>query len=93
MRGNNFDFIHLESKRGFPRLGVIIPLHSHNVVERNRLKRRVKEVMRRFVLTELELGRDIVIRARKRAYDIDYETVKNELIELSRNMKEGENPR
>jgi len=55
------------------RAAIIIPLHGHTVVERNRLKRRVREFLR----TEWLPGasrenppREILVRARPAAYGL-----------------------
>jgi ribonuclease P protein component len=88
MRGDNFDVVLARSTGNAARLGVIVPLYSHNVVERNLLKRRIKEVMRRFVLPERTEACDIVVRARKQAYGASFDKIRQELEALSR---EGRN--
>jgi len=90
VRGSNFDVIFARGLGDTARLGVIVPLYSHNVVERNLLKRRIKEVMRRYVLPEKTGPCDIVVRARKQAYETDFETIRRELETLSIGCPEKE---
>jgi ribonuclease P protein component len=55
----------------FSRLGVIVPKHGRTIVERNGLKRRIREVGRRTVLPEAArrgLAVDVLVRARGEAY-------------------------
>lgn len=66
------------------RLGLIIPKHGHHVVERNLLKRRLREIGRREILPALDAsGRrvDVLIRARGRAYGVDFESLAREVRE------------
>jgi ribonuclease P protein component len=50
-----------------PRAGVIVPKHKHNIIERNRVKRRLRELVRINLLPGLQ-GTDILIRAKPEAY-------------------------
>lgn len=61
-----------DSPAGRPRLGVVVPLHGHNAVERNRLQRQLREIARREWLPGArQQGReaDLLLRARPAAYD------------------------
>ena len=50
-----------------PRVGIVVPKHRHKVVERNRVKRRLRELVRTTLLPNL--GRvDLLIRAKPEAY-------------------------
>lgn len=58
------------------RLGLIVPKHGRRIVDRNRLKRRLREIGRRHVLAELVAQRratDVLIRARPAAYGADFD--------------------
>ena len=60
-----------------------MPKHRHTIVERNRLKRRLREVLRLEVLPRLEAGKlpvDVLVRARPVAYGATYETLRDELV-------------
>lgn len=62
-----------------PRVGLIVPKLKHTVVERNRLKRRLREIVRTRVLVALP-AIDVVVRARAEAYDASFDTLAGELI-------------
>lgn len=62
----------------------MVPLHRHKVVERNRLKRRLREIARLELLPRLdELGvqADVLLRARREAYDTGFPELRSELTE------------
>lgn len=66
----------------FPRLGLVVPKHRRTIVERNRVKRRIREVGRTELLPRLRnagASLDVVIRARPQAYDASFAELKNEL--------------
>ena len=51
-----------------PRVGIVVPKHRHKVVDRNKVKRRLRELVRTTLLPDL--GRvDLLIRAKPEAYD------------------------
>ena len=65
------------------RVGWVVPLHRHGTVERNRLKRRLREIARLEILPrldELGLAHDVLMRTRREAYDLDYATLRDELV-------------
>lgn len=54
-----------------PRIGVVVPRHGHTIVERNRLRRRLRELVRTgWLAEERERGapRDLLVRAGAGAY-------------------------
>jgi ribonuclease P protein component len=56
-----------------PRAGVVVPKHRHNIVDRNRVKRRLRELVRIKLLPGLKLkGIDVLIRAKPEAYDSSF---------------------
>ena len=66
------------------RLGLIVPKHGRRIVDRNLLKRRLREIGRRQILPDLDSkGRraDVLIRARWRAYGVDFESLAREVRE------------
>lgn len=66
------------------RLGLIVPKHGRRVVDRNLLKRRLREIGRRQILPALEATgarADILIRAREGAYATEFETLAREVRE------------
>jgi ribonuclease P protein component len=55
-----------------PRAGVVVPKHRHNIVERNQVKRRLRELVRITLLPGLQRV-DVLIRAKPEAYDSSFE--------------------
>jgi ribonuclease P protein component len=69
-----------------PRVGLIVPKHRRNSVERNRLKRRLREVLRLEVLPRLhdqEAAVDLLVRARREAYNATFDQLHDELTEFA----------
>ena len=58
----------LASPLAFPRVGIVVPRHKHSAVDRNRLKRRLRELVRLELLPVLRAASalDVAIRARAR---------------------------
>ena len=69
----------LASLLRYPRVGIIVPKYRHTIVERNRLKRRLREIIRLDILPMLAAPADIVVRVGPRAYDASFETLRKEL--------------
>jgi ribonuclease P protein component len=70
----------------FSRLGVVVPKHRHEIVERNQVKRRLREVGRTVLLPGLgNSGRalDVLLRARPEAYSASYAELHAELLALT----------
>ena len=62
----------------------MVPKHRRNSVERNQLKRRLREVLRLQVLPRLSertANVDVLVRARREAYDASFEQLNDELVE------------
>ena len=87
IRGDSFDLIAAANRYERMRLGIIVPLYSHSVAERNRLKRRVREVMRRLVLPRAAGSYDIVVKARRSAYALDYGGIREVITCLAGNLE------
>jgi ribonuclease P protein component len=83
-RTPNLDVFFAASPASRSRLGLIVPKHGHRVVDRNKLKRRLREIGRRQVLPGLEeigVRGDVLIRARRVAYAADFERLAGEVRE------------
>src|SRR5688500_1313618 len=63
-----------------PRIGIIVPKHRHSIVERNRLKRRLREIVRLEMLPLMSIPADVVVRTGPRAYEVSFEALRTELI-------------
>jgi ribonuclease P protein component len=65
---------------GHARVGFVVPKYGHSSVQRNRLKRRLREIVRQKLLMKL-CKVDVVIRARPEAYRASFATLLEEVIE------------
>lgn len=63
------------------RVGIIVPKYGHIIVERNRLRRRVREIVRTRMLPTLQLTppTDVLVRALPRAYSASFEVLEREI--------------
>ncbi len=62
---------------------MIVPKHGHTIVERNRLKRRLREIVRTAVLPALDREAapvDVLVRARPGAYRARFPRLREELL-------------
>jgi ribonuclease P protein component len=78
----DFDFFIRLSPLSHSRIGLVVPKHRHTVVERNRLKRRMREVVRTTVLPSLDTRRsaaDVLIRAKPGAYSLPFAEIRRQL--------------
>lgn len=57
----------MSSTLSYPRVGIIVPRFQRTIVERNTLRRRLRELVRRHLLPVIQ-PRDVLIRANPRAY-------------------------
>ena len=57
-----------------------MPRHGETAVGRNRLRRRIREIGRRYVLPELDVPTDVGIRARPAAYEATFEHLRLEIV-------------
>ena len=63
-----------------PRIGIIVPKHRRSIVDRNRLKRRLREIVRQEILPVVPtLAVDLVVRAGPQAYEATFETLRAEV--------------
>lgn len=77
------------SPAAFPRLGVVVPKHRHEVVERNLVKRRLREIGRTVVLPGLRnsgLAVDVLLRARPEAYGAPFGELRDDLRALTEEL-------
>ena len=81
-RTAHLDVFFAASPASRPRLGILVPKHRHTVVERNRLKRRLRELGRTRLLPALrtaERNVDVMVRARREAYEASVDELRKEL--------------
>lgn len=81
-RTDHLDLFTRPSPAGTSRLAVIVPRFRHTAVQRNRLRRRLREIGRRQVLPALRDATDIAVRARANAYAASFAALTRELTSL-----------
>ena len=79
-RTDHLDLFTRPSPVGCSRLAVLVPGYSHTAVRRNRLRRQLREIGRRGVLTCLAEPTDVAFRARREAYQASFETLRGEIV-------------
>lgn len=65
-----------------PRIGVVVPRHGQTIIERNRLRRRLRELLRTEWLPaarDRDPGADLLVRARRSAYERTFPELQAEL--------------
>ena len=72
----------------FARATCITPKHGRTGVERNRLRRRIKELMREILLARGE-AHDWLVRARPLAYDLNFGDLRSALRALAKESEEA----
>jgi ribonuclease P protein component len=55
------------------RVGVVVPKHRRRIVERNRVKRRLRELIRTRLVPHLDRRIDLLIRAKPDAYNATFQ--------------------
>jgi ribonuclease P protein component len=78
---------HLEARASasllrYGRIGVVVPKYKRNVVERNRVRRRLRELARIRVLPSLR-NVDLLIRAKPSAYGSGFPELAGELDQIA----------
>jgi ribonuclease P protein component len=78
-RLEHLDMIWTDNLVGHPRMGLIVPKFQSSAVARNRLRRRLREIWRRDIQGHHRTG-DLVIRARREAYQADFDALRSQLL-------------
>jgi ribonuclease P protein component len=81
-RTAHLDVLDSESPASFARVGVVVPRFGNSAVRRNLLKRRLREALRQRVVPELDrvgATRDVLVRARREAYEAGFGDLAAEL--------------
>jgi ribonuclease P protein component len=64
-------------------MGLIVPRFQSTAVARNRLRRRLKEIWRRDLMGRLPAW-DVVVRARREAYGVEFGALRDQLLAWQR---------
>ena len=65
----------------YPRVGIVVPKHRHKVVDRNKVKRRLRELVRTTLLPDLDRV-DVLIRAKPEAYGSTFNELNADLAQI-----------
>ncbi len=82
MRTASLDVRTIASLHALARVGVVVPRYGHSAVDRNRLKRRLRELIRVELLPVIT-AIDVVLRTAPRAYDRTFEVLRAEVRKLA----------
>jgi len=81
LRTSHLDLAWRPNPMGHPRMAIVVPRFQFTAVARNRLRRRVKEILRRDALAKLP-AIDLVVRAKRAAYAATFAALRAELADL-----------
>ena len=82
VRLRHLDIAWRPNTKGHARIGIVVPRFERTAVDRNRLRRRVREILRRDLLSRLP-SVDLVIRAKRAAYAARFAVLRTELADAS----------
>src|SRR6185312_11038191 len=85
--GKRIQTEHLEARASasllpHPRVGVVVPKHRRRIVDRNRVKRRLRELVRTRLLPDLNRRIDLLIRAKPEAYEATFQDLAVDVISI-----------
>ena len=86
IRTEHLDVRATDSLLSHARVTVIVGKHGHTIVERNRLRRRLRELTRTEIIPLLS-SVDVVIRSLSSAYDASFEVLNREVVEIAQELK------
>ena len=78
MRTPHLDLAWRLSPLGHPRMAIVVPRFHFTAVARNRLRRRLREILRRYPVASLPAV-DLVVRAKRGAYAAPFTQLRAEL--------------
>lgn len=82
MRLRHLEMAWRPNSQGHARTGIVVPRFGETAVARNRLRRRVREIVRRELLASLPAV-DLVVRARRAAYTAHFAELRAELADAA----------
>ena len=78
LRTPHLDLAWRPSPLNHPRMAIVVPRFQFTAVARNRLRRRLKEILRRYPVASLPVV-DLVVRAKRTAYAAPFAQLRTEL--------------
>jgi len=88
LRTEHLEVRAVDSLLSHARVAVIVGKHGHKIVERNRLRRRLRELARLSMIPRLR-GIDLILRSASSAYDVGFDQLKNEVETLAGQLSSG----
>jgi ribonuclease P protein component len=92
-RTAHLDIFSTDAPVDLSRFGSVVGKQGHTAVERNRLRRRLREIARLEVLPRFAAsGRnvDLLVRARGAAYDASYQALRDEVVRVTEGICSSE---
>lgn len=86
MRAPHLDVAWRPNPLNHPRTGLVVPRYQFTAPARNRLRRRLKEILRRHVLSSLGAV-DLVVRAKRSAYAAPFAVLRAELAQSTSRIR------
>lgn len=85
--GKRIQTEHLEARASasllpHPRVGIVVPRHRRKIVDRNRVKRRLRELVRTRLLPNLDHRIDLLIRAKPDAYNATFQDLAVDVVSI-----------
>ena len=81
VRARLLDVKRLDNTAGFLRVAIVVPKLNFTAVRRNKLKRRLRELTRQH-LWPVERPLDVVVRAKRDAYDASFDGLRDDVIRV-----------
>ena len=72
----------LDSALGYVRVALVVPRLGFSAVERNRLKRRLRELSRQHLIP-LAVSSDLLLRAKRDTYAASFDILRTEITRLA----------
>jgi len=91
VRARLFDVKRIDSSAGEVRVAIVVPRYGLTAVRRNRLKRRVREIVR-LQLLPTRASTDLLIRARRQAYDAPMNALRDDLATVAAQLDGATRP-
>lgn len=85
LRTEHLEVRTVDSLLSHARVAVVVAKHGHSIVERNRLRRRLRELVRT-TLIPVAAGNDIVVRSMPAAYETSFDQLRLEVEEVSNRL-------